>query len=234
MNRFPMEEQAIKRALQAAEKAPDYSLAGQRAWKLFKENAWMSFVYGMGIVAALLLLVLEYPAVYLIFSVLVLPPLCFGFYLVANKKHQGEPIVYTDFYQGFRFMYPAVSVWLIGQAATLVGAFLLVLPGVYLLVAFSYGSLVALFFGLDPLRSLLLSAQLIHKHWLHFLLIGGSVYALNLVASFLTLGLGLALTLPLSFYFYYFLFYEQIGQYALEEEEEETINTEEESENPFF
>ncbi|MGY6559719.1 MAG: hypothetical protein ACXIT9_10630 [Nitritalea sp.] len=224
-----MEEQTIKKALQAAEQAPDHALAWQRAWKLFKENAWMSFVYGMGIVAALLLLALEYPAVYLIFSVLVLPPLCFGFYLVANKKHQGEHIVYTDFYQGFRFMYPAVSVWLIGQAATLVGALLLVLPGIYLLVAFSYGSLIALFFGLDPLRSLILSVQLIHKRWLHFLLIGLSVYALNLVASFVTVGLGLALTLPLSFYFYYFLFYEQIGQYALEEE----VNTvSEEKEDP--
>ena len=98
------------------------------AWKLFKAQAVFHVMYMMLILSIQGLVVIYLKDYVLVYSVLLAPPLYTGFFLVANKISAGEPVIYPDFFTGFRFWIPMVAISLLAQVIIAFGLLALVIP----------------------------------------------------------------------------------------------------------
>ena len=194
----------------------DIEKAFRDGWGIFKAKP----LFTMGYAAFILMLQVAF-ALYLtdfsfVFTVFLAGPLYAGFFLVANKISRGEEVLYPDFFGGFQYYMPVVSVWLIGQLLAGFGILFLVLPGIYLMVGYMFAVLMALFGGFDFWNALEYSRKVIHiRRWRFFYLML-LLLVLNIIGALLLM-VGLMVTLPLTFYVIYCAF-EDVTQEALMDE----------------
>lgn len=177
----------------------------ERGFGLFLKQPILSIAYTLLILSVQFLFALYLREATLLYSVFLAPPLFSGFYFVANKISQGENVVYPDFFKGFSVGRVVVLIWLVGQILTALGVFLLVIPGIYLAVAYSFSVLMAIFGGFDFWTALEESRKLITVKWWKFFLFSLAILTMNLL-GFLIIGLGLLVTIPVTFYATYVLF----------------------------
>ena len=194
----------------------DIEKAFTDGWGIFKSKP----LFTTGYAAFILMLQVAF-ALYLtdfsfVFTVFLAGPLYAGFFLVANKISRGEEILYPDFFGGFHYYMPVVSVWLIGQLLAGFGILFLVLPGIYLMVGYMFAVLMALFGGFDFWNALEYSRKVIHIRWWRFFYLMLLLLVLNVIGALLLM-VGLIVTLPLTFYIIYCAF-EDITQDALMDE----------------
>jgi len=126
------------------------------------------------------------------------PALTAGFYIFIQRTEKNEHPTFGLFFKGFDFFLPLFLVSFIGGILTVIGLILLVIPGIYLAVAFSMGSLFVVFYKLDFWQSLESSRKIVSKRWWSFLLFFIVLFAIN-VAGLLALGVGILITIPLTF-----------------------------------
>lgn len=191
----------------------DIEKAFRDGWEIFKAKP----LFTIGYAAFILLLQVTF-ALYLtdfsfVFTIFLSGPLYAGFFLVANKISRGEEVLYPDFFGGFQYYMPVVSVWLIGQILAGFGILFLVLPGVYLMVSYMFAVLMTLFGGFDFWNALEYSRKVIHIRWWRFFYLMLLLLVLNIIGA-LFLIVGLMVTLPLTFYVIYCAF-EDITEDAL-------------------
>jgi uncharacterized membrane protein len=194
----------------------DIQEAFGKAWKIFAAQPVLSIAYTMLIISIQLLFIAYLRDFTLLYSIFLAPPLFSGFYLAANKINQDLPITYFDFFQGFQFFIPVVSIWLIGQVITFLGLLLLVLPGIYLMVAYSFSVLMTIFGGLNFWEALEASRKLITGRWWKFFVLTLILIAINGL-GLLMLGIGLLVTIPITFYVTYVIFEDLTQAVFLEE-----------------
>ncbi|MFD2203618.1 hypothetical protein [Shivajiella indica] len=188
----------------------------ERAWKMFLHQPLLSMAYSMLIFSIQLLSVLYLGDMAFLFALFLAPPFYSGFYLAANKISRGETLVYPDFFKGFNYYWSVFAIWLIGQIITAIGIFAFILPGIYLVVAYSFSVLMAIFGGFDFWTALEESRKLITVRWWKFLVFTLLLVIINLL-GILTLGLGLLISVPITFYATYLVF-EDITKEVFEEE----------------
>lgn len=176
-----------------------------RAWQMFKKQAINSAAFTMLIISIHLLTFQYLPQASIVLSSLIFPPLFSGFYLVANKISQNQPVHYGHFYGGFAFYLPVVAIWLVGQSLTALGLLLLVVPGIYLLVSYNFAVLMSIFGGMNFWQSLEESRKLITVRWFKFFILTLLFIGLNFLGALLYF-MGLIVTIPLTFYATYILF----------------------------
>jgi uncharacterized membrane protein len=180
----------------------------KRGWMLFKQN-WGVYV------AFTLLLGLFYLVVALIspgtdaegvafgvrqlisslLSLLIGVPLGAGLYVGALQHLRGTPPQFNDFFGGFSKYIPLILAHVAMSFATALGLLLLVLPGIYLAVAYALTIPTVLDRNFNFWESMEISRRLITRNWfsmLGFLLI----FALINLAGLLACGLGLLITIP--------------------------------------
>ncbi|ERM84404.1 hypothetical protein P872_24930 [Rhodonellum psychrophilum GCM71 = DSM 17998] len=183
----------------------DIKEAFEKAWQLFLAQPVLSISYTLLILSIQLLFVVYLKDFTLLYSILLAPPFFSGFYLAANKINQNQPVIYPDFFRGFMFFLPVVSIWLIGQILTFFGIVLLVIPGIYLMVAYSFAVLMAIFGGFDFWNALEASRKLITVRWWKFFLLTLILIVMNFL-GLLLFGMGLLVTVPMTFYVTYVIF----------------------------
>ena len=111
-----------------------------RGWELFQDNIGMFIGY------TLLTLAISVAAAFVPFgSILVSGPLTAGFYIVANKISKGEPYEFGTFFKGFDFFVPLLLWSLIGGIFIALGMVALIVPGIYLAVAYTFAPLFIVF-----------------------------------------------------------------------------------------
>jgi uncharacterized membrane protein len=186
---------------------------------MYKKYPAYASGYTFFILSLQMLFVLYLPDYAVLFGAFLAGPLYAGYYLAANKISQGESLIYPDFCMGFQYYVPLVLVTLIGQVLTAIGLVVLILPGIYLMVAYLFSSLMVLFGGFEFWQSLEYSRKLIQVQWVKFLLFGIFALVLNLVGALLFL-VGLAVTLPVTCFAIYYTF-EKITKDVFVEEVEE-------------
>jgi hypothetical protein len=182
----------------------DIQLVLKRGWRIFLEQPLLSISYTMLIISLQLAFFFYLIDFTLIYSLLLAPPLFSGFYLVANRISQRQPVVYPDFFKGFLFFLPVVSIWVIGQVLTGIGLVLFIAPGIYL-VAYSFSVLMVQFGGFDFWTAMEESRKLITVKWWKFFLFTLVLIVINVLGA-LPYGLGLLVTIPVSFYSTYVIF----------------------------
>jgi len=189
----------------------------RKGWDIFKFNAVNSLAYMMFIVSIQLLVVLYLPEFMLLYSILLFPALIAGFFLVANKTSQNEPVNYPDFFQGFQYYIPLVLINVVGQVLISLGIFLLIIPGIFLMVSYMFSFLIAIFAGTDFWQSLELSRKIIYLQFKKFFILFLVLLLLNVVGA-LILFIGLLVTVPVSMYIIYATF-EKVTENAVIEVE---------------
>jgi len=176
----------------------------RKGWEIFKLNALNSLAYMMFIASVQLLIYMYFPEGMLLYSILLFPGLIGGFFLVANKTSQNEPVNYPDFFQGFQYYIPLVLINVVGQVLVALGIFLLILPGIFLMVSYMFAFLIAIFAGTDFWQSLELSRKIIYLQFKKFFILFLVLLLLNGLG--LLILIGLLVTVPISMYVVYAAF----------------------------
>jgi len=175
------------------------------------------------------------------------PCLLAGFHLVNRKVDDGQSIVFGDFFKGFEFWSQLLLVVLImvGLAILLmipVGfiigfgmdmeaiaagdisgfpwwVFLLMLPLIYLGVAWGYSSFLIIFHGMSAWPAMEASRQIISQKWFYFLLFGFIVGIIGSIGA-IAFGIGMLFTLPAAYAMQFASFRDVVGM-----PDEATVNT---------
>jgi hypothetical protein len=125
-------------------------------------------------------------------------PLIMGNFIVCAKLLQKQTPVFRDFFTGFYFFLPLLLLSLVATIFISIGLVLLIIPGIYLIVAYLFASCLVVDRGLDFWPAMELSRRTVHPLWFGFLAFTLLLTVINLAGALL-LGLGLLVTIPLSF-----------------------------------
>ncbi|MDB6131121.1 MAG: prkC 34 [Verrucomicrobiales bacterium] len=131
-------------------------------------------------------------------SMLVSGPLMGGLFLYFLKKIRREPVTIETAFSGFttRFLHLFLGGF-VTTALTVLGYFCLVLPGIYLMVAWMFTQVLIIDKKMDFWEAMELSRKVITRHWWKFL---GFWILLTLVkvAGFIACIIGSFITIPLA------------------------------------
>ena len=176
-----------------------------RGWEIFQENMGLFIVY------TLLMLLISVAAAFIPFgSLLVSGPLTAGFYIVANKISKGKPYEFGTFFKGFDFFVPLLLYSLIAGIFIALGLLALIVPGIYLAVAYTFAPLFIVFGKMEFWDGMEFSRKLITRNWwslFGFVLI---IFLINLAGA-LALLVGLLFTIPLTYCAIYAAFEDIVG-----------------------
>ena len=131
-------------------------------------------------------------------SAVVSTPLFMGNFIVSAKLLQGQTPDFRDFFAGFQFFLPLLLLSLVAGLFIGIGTILLLVPGVYLAVAYLFASNLVVDRRLDFWPAMELSRRTINPRWFGYFAFMLLVALLNLAGA-IALGLGLLVTIPLSF-----------------------------------
>lgn len=125
-------------------------------------------------------------------------PLFMGNFIVSAKLLQGQTPEFRDFFGGFQYFLPLLLLSLVAGLFIGIGTLLLIIPGIYLLVAYLFASYLVVDRGLDFWPAMELSRRTVHPRWFSFFAFLLLLVLLNLAGA-IALGVGLLVTIPLSF-----------------------------------
>ena len=166
-------------------------------WGLFKQ-------YHAGFVGFCLLnLVIQValhsiPHVGAVAAAAVSAPLFMGNFIVSAKLLHGQNPEFRDFFEGFQYFLPLLLLSLVAGLFIGIGTILLIVPGVYLAVAYLFASYLVVDRRLDFWPAMELSRRTVNPRWFGYFAFMLLLALLNLAGALL-LGLGLLVTIPLSF-----------------------------------
>ena len=180
-----------------------------KGYEIFKEN----FGNFIGYTVLYLLIVIiggSIPGIGAIVCIVLPAPLVAGFYIVARKINKDESYEFGDFFKGFDFFLNLFLSALISGIFVIVGLLLLIIPGLYLGVAYSFTYFFIIFHNMEFWPAMEASRKLITRNWFPvfgFVLVLGIINLLGL----LCLGVGLLFTIPLTCCAMYAAFEDVVG-----------------------
>lgn len=189
----------------------------KRGWEMYKTNP------GLFIAFFLIIIAVSAGATYFLedfaslVTIFISPALTAGFYLAANRVSREEVLEFSHFFDGFKFWFPVVVVTLVTGILTVLGILALIIPGIYLGVAYSFAMLFVIFAGTEFWTSMEFSRKLITRIWWRFFAFLLLLIVINLV-GLLFLGVGLLITGPVSYLAIYAAFEDLTGPYLVEED----------------
>ncbi|MFN2366607.1 MAG: hypothetical protein ABR523_09140 [Desulfurivibrionaceae bacterium] len=125
-------------------------------------------------------------------------PFMAGLLLLAIRRSVGLPINYKLAFSCFRLMLPIVIAYILTSILTFIGFFLLVIPGIYLSVAYALVIPLIIDKEMSPWQAMEASRKGVQRHWF-------KVFGLYIVMSIICfisaipMGLGLIWTVPMFF-----------------------------------
>lgn len=175
-----------------------------QAWALFKNDIG-NFVLFTVVFLAITTFVSFIPVIGAILVVFMSPALSVGYFIVARKIAKGEEYGFNNFFDGFRQVLPLFLGQLVSGILVSIGIALLIIPGIYLSVAYIFTSLFIWFMGEEFWNAMELSRKLISKKWFSvfgFVIILALINLLGLIA----LGVGILFTIPITMIAIYLAF----------------------------
>lgn len=173
----------------------------QRGWEILKQNlgGFIGFTIVQVLIGIIIALMPERLEVLLtpIFNFAISPVLAAGFSVVAFKIIKGHSTGFGDFFLGFNSFLPIFLVNLLVSLFILLGLFALIIPGIFLAVAYSFSFLFVIGRKFDFWEAMESSRKVISRRWFSFFAFFFVLGLVNLV-GLLLLGVGLLVTIPLS------------------------------------
>ncbi|WP_067581858.1 hypothetical protein [Endozoicomonas ascidiicola] len=134
---------------------------------------------------------------YQLLMMAVTTPLWAGLWMIGLRRAVGAPVRASQILDYFHLTLPLLGLYLLMTVFTVLGFLLLILPGIYLAIAYLLAIPLMVDKGLAPWEAMEASRKAISKRWF-------TVFGLTLAISFLNLlamipfGLGLIWTLPMT------------------------------------
>ncbi len=172
----------------------DYFKTG---WELFKQypGGFIGF-FLVNVAIALVLCTIPFLGPLLYFAIS--PALIMGNFIVSAKLLQRQPPGFRDFFTGFHFFLPLLLLSLVTSILIAIGLALLIIPGVYLAVAYLFAACLVIDRRLDFWPAMELSRRRVNPLWFGIFTFMLLLVVVNLLGGLL-LGLGLLVTVPLSY-----------------------------------
>jgi|AntAceMinimDraft_17_1070374.scaffolds.fasta_scaffold34023_3 uncharacterized membrane protein len=145
------------------------------------------------------------PGIEVVMNFIVFVPLTAGFYFIADRIYKHEKYEFKDFFLGFNYFKELLIYSLVTSAFILAGSFLLIIPGIYLAVAYTFGIFFVIFKKIDFWQAMEISRKIITKNWFAvfgFILI---LILINILGIIL-FGIGLLVSIPLTYCSIYIAF----------------------------
>jgi hypothetical protein len=130
-------------------------------------------------------------------AVVIGTPMILGNFIVAAKLLQKQKVDFADFFAGFQFFLPLVLLTLVSSVMIGLGFVLLIIPGIYLAVAYLFASILVIDQRLDFWPAMELSRNTVTPTFFAFFAFSLVLLVIN-AAGALLLGLGLFVTVPVS------------------------------------
>ena len=172
----------------------DYFKTG---WELFKQYPG-GFIGFFLVNAAIGLILCAIPLLGWLLYFAVSPALIMGNFIVSAKLLQRQTPGFRDFFAGFHFFLPLLLLSLVTSILIAIGLALLIIPGIYLAVAYLFTSCLVIDRRLDFWPAMELSRRTVNPLWFAIFTFIVLLVVLNLLGGLL-LGLGLLVTVPLSY-----------------------------------
>ena len=139
----------------------------------------------------------------------VLMPLMVGIIMMAINYSRGENIELKSIFNYYHLMGKLALAGILIYVMTIIGFVLLVLPGIYLTIAYVFTLPLIADKGMDVWEAMELSRKTVTKHWFK---VFGLLFLLALIflAGMMTFGIGLIWAVPLMFLTLYGLLYRSI------------------------
>jgi len=173
----------------------------QRGWQIMQQN--LGGFLGFTVVLILISLIPTIfpqrlvPLASLIVNI-ISPILMAGYFIVAFKILKQQLVSFNDFFQGFNNFLAIFLTSLLVGIFVAIGFVLLILPGIYLLVAYTFAIPFVVGRRFDFWEAMESSRKVITKNWFSFFAFVIVLILLNMVGALL-LGIGLLITIPLSY-----------------------------------
>ncbi|MBC7450247.1 MAG: hypothetical protein H7259_02030 [Cytophagales bacterium] len=119
-----------------------------------------------------------------------------GFYIVSKKINANENVEFNDLFGGFELSVKLILITILSTVLISIG-FLLLIPGIYLLVAYALAIPIALFSEEGIWDTMEASRKIVTKNWFRFLLFFLLLLLFNIAGAVLLL-VGLLVTIPVS------------------------------------
>ena len=168
----------------------------ERGWEIVKKNLGLLILYTL-LLSVAISVVSVIPVLGVLAIIVVAPSLVGGYLIFIHRSEKGEHTEFNLFFKGFDFLLPLFLGAFIGGILVGIGNLLLIIPGIYLSVAYTFSSYLIIFYKLDFWNALETSRKIITKRWWSFFLFSIVIVAINL-AGVLALGVGVLITIPLS------------------------------------
>ncbi len=165
-------------------------------WAIFKQygGGFIGFIF----VAFAINLVLAFiPVLGQIASVVIAGPLNAGFFIVAFKIAKNRQYTFGDFFRGFDNFLQLFLTNLVMGIFVLLGMLLLVIPGIYLAIAYAFAIALVVEKRLEFWDALETSRKIISKQWFSFFGLFFLIGLLN-IAGAIAFGVGVLVTAPWS------------------------------------
>jgi hypothetical protein len=189
----PLTDQSPFRSLQSLPLG-DYFKTG---WELFKQ--YPGGFIGFFLVNAVILLILwNIPLLGPLLFFAISPALIMGNFIVSAKLLQQQTPGFRDFFTGFHFFLPLLLLSLVTSVLIAIGLTLLIIPGIYLAVAYLFASCLVIDRRLDFWPAMELSRRTVNPLWFGIFTFMLLLAVVNLAGALL-MGLGLLVTVPLTY-----------------------------------
>lgn len=124
-------------------------------------------------------------------------PLSAGIFMLGLKLASGIPVSAMEVVRYYHKALPIFFTLFLMYLMILIGFILLIIPGIYLMIAYYMAIPLVVEKGLSPWQALEASRKALSKHWFRFLGFGMAIL-LIMILSILPLGIGFIWTMPMA------------------------------------
>lgn len=161
-------------------------------WKIFKKDAGVSIAFAV-LAGICYLLLSRIPFA----GLLVWYPIIAGFIIVSLMSFRNQTVEFKNYFGGFRHLIPLLVFTILSTIFIFIGELLLIVPGVYLSVAYLFAPCLIVDKNIDFWPAMEICRKKVNKHW--FGLFGFSILIILLnIIGCLSFLVGLFITIPLS------------------------------------
>ena len=181
--------------------AADYQVAIsewlKKGWELFKKDAGLSIVFA--VIAVVAYVAAGFLIPFGIGSMVISVPLSAGFIIIALMLSRNQQSEFVHYFWGFRHLVPLLFFTIVSTTFIFIGLLFLVIPGIYLTVAYLFAPYLIVDKNLDFWPAMELSRKKVNRHWFGIAAFCVVLLFINALAC-IALFIGLFITLPVSLY----------------------------------
>lgn len=137
-------------------------------------------------------------------------PLTASYFHMAHQVSHNRRIELSDYFKGFEKFGQLLKLNLLIFVVVLLGLLMLVVPGIYFAVSYTFAHFFVWFFDMDPKEAIRLSRKTVSGNFAQIFLLYLVIAGINLL-GILAFGVGILITMPFSFCVAYAAFDDIVG-----------------------